>query len=61
VVVIAANVPYQDLISSVLIIQRLEQYDYAGATVIGTVLLLISLVVLLIINLLQVWGRRYEF
>jgi sulfate/thiosulfate transport system permease protein len=61
VVIIAANVPYQDLISSVLIIQRLEQYDYAGATVIGTVLLMISLLVLLVINLLQVWGRRYEF
>jgi sulfate/thiosulfate transport system permease protein len=61
VVIIAANVPYQDLISSVLIIQRLEQYDYAGATVIGTVLLVIALVVLLVINLLQVWGRRYEF
>lgn len=60
IVIIAANVPYQDLISSVLIIQRLEQYDYSGATVIGTVLLLISLVILLLINLLQAWGKRYE-
>lgn len=60
IVIIAANVPFQDLISSVLIIQRLEQYDYAGATVIGTVLLLISLVILLLINLLQAWGRRYD-
>ncbi|MBD1927023.1 sulfate ABC transporter permease subunit CysT [Trichocoleus sp. FACHB-90] len=60
IVIVAANVPFKDLISSVLIIQRLEQYDYAGATVIGTVLLGISLLVLVAINLLQAWGRRYE-
>lgn len=60
VVIIAANIPFKDLIASVLIIQRLEQYDYSGATVIGTVLLAISLLVLLIINLLQAWGRRYD-
>lgn len=60
VVIVASNVPFKDLIASVLIIQRLEQYDYSGATVIGTVLLLISLFILLIINVLQAWGRRYE-
>jgi len=60
VVIVAANVPFKDLIASVLIIQRLEQYDYSGATVIGTVLLGISLLILLAINLLQAWGRRYE-
>jgi sulfate/thiosulfate transport system permease protein len=60
VVIVASNVPFKDLIASVLIIQRLEQYDYSGATVIGTVLLLISLLILLGINLLQAWGRRYE-
>lgn len=60
VVIVASNVPFKDLIASVLIIQRLEQYDYSGATVIGTVLLLISLAILLAINLLQAWGRRYE-
>lgn len=59
VVIVASNVPYKDLIASVLIIQRLEQYDYSGATVIGTVLLAISLLILLAINLLQSWGRRY--
>jgi sulfate/thiosulfate transport system permease protein len=37
----------------------LEAYDYGGATVIGTVLLLISLLMLVVINLLQQWGRRY--
>ena len=60
VVIVAANVPFKDLIASVLIIQRLEQYDYSGATVIGTVLLAISLLVLLVINLIQAWGRRYD-
>jgi sulfate transport system permease protein len=59
-VIIAGNIPYQDLIAPVLIFQRLEQYDYAGATVIGTVLLVISLLMLVLINLLQAWGRRYD-
>jgi sulfate/thiosulfate transport system permease protein len=59
-VIVAANLPYQDLIAPVLIFQRLEQYDYTGATVIGTVLLLISLAILIAINLLQAWRRRYE-
>ncbi len=59
-VIISSNTPYQDLIAPVLIFQRLEQYDYAGATVIGTVLLIISLVLLLAINFLQGWARRYE-
>lgn len=60
VVIVSANIPYKDLIAAVLIFQRLEQYDYAGATVIGTVLLAISLLVLFAINLFQSWGRRYE-
>lgn len=59
-VIVAANIPFQDLIAPVLIFQRLEQYDYAGATVIGTVLLIISLIMLLAINILQAWGRRYD-
>ncbi|AKG24029.1 sulfate ABC transporter permease subunit CysT [Calothrix sp. 336/3] len=59
-VIIASNTPFKDLIAPVLIFQRLEQYDYSGATVIGMVLLLISLVLLLAINLLQAWGKRYD-
>lgn len=59
VVVIASNIPFQDLIAPVLIFQRLEEYDYVGATVIGTVLLLISLILLLLINFLQQWGSSY--
>jgi sulfate/thiosulfate transport system permease protein len=59
VVIVAANMPFKDLIAPVLVFQKLEQYDYVGATTIGTVLLLVSLVLLLIINLLQQWSRRY--
>ncbi|MBW4646800.1 MAG: sulfate ABC transporter permease subunit CysT [Goleter apudmare HA4340-LM2] len=59
-VIISSNTPFQDLIAPVLIFQRLEQYDYSGATVIGVVLLAISLVLLLAINLLQAWSRRYD-
>lgn len=59
IVIVASNIPFSDLIAPVLIFQRLEQYDFSGATVIGVVLLLISLVMLLAINLLQAWGRRY--
>lgn len=59
-VIVASNTPFRDLIAPVLIFQRLEQYDYAGATVIGIVLLAISLLMLLGLNLLQAWGRRYD-
>lgn len=59
-VIISSNTPFEDLIAPVLIFQRLEQYDYSGATVIGVVMLLISLILLLAINLLQAWGRRYD-
>lgn len=60
VVIIAAGVAFQDLIAPVLVFQRLEQYDYTGATIIGTVLLLISLSMILVVNALQAWERRYE-
>jgi sulfate/thiosulfate transport system permease protein len=59
VVMVAANMPFKDLIAPVLVFQKLEQYDYVGATTIGTVLLLVSLVLLVIINLLQQWSMRY--
>lgn len=60
VVIIASNIPFKDLIAPILVFQQLEQYNYAGATVVGTVLLMISLLALLGINLLQAWGRRYD-
>jgi sulfate/thiosulfate transport system permease protein len=58
-VMISSNTPFKDLIAPVLIFQRLEQYDIFGATVIGAVMLIISLIMLLGINLLQAWGRHY--
>ncbi|MFM7600244.1 MAG: sulfate ABC transporter permease subunit CysT [Pseudanabaena sp.] len=58
-VIIASNTPFRDLITPVLIFQRLEQYDYVGATVIGVVMLAISFVSLLAINLLQAWSKKY--
>jgi sulfate/thiosulfate transport system permease protein len=60
IVMVSANKPFQDLIAAVLIWQRLENYDIVGATAIGTVLLMISLVLLLVINWLQAWGQRYR-
>ncbi|MBE9032464.1 sulfate ABC transporter permease subunit CysT [filamentous cyanobacterium LEGE 11480] len=58
-VMVASNTPFKDLVAPVLIFQRLEQYDVVGATVIGCVLLMISLTLLISINLLQAWGKRY--
>ncbi|NJM66567.1 MAG: sulfate ABC transporter permease subunit CysT [Acaryochloris sp. RU_4_1] len=59
VIIISSSIPFRDLIAPVLVFQRLEEYDYAGAAVIGTVLLLTSLLLLFVINALQQWGRRY--
>ena len=60
VVMISSNVPFKDLITPTLIVQKLEEYDINGATVVGTVMLLFALVSLLVINLIQVWGQRYQ-
>jgi sulfate transport system permease protein len=60
VVMISSNVPFRDLITPTLIIQKLEEYDFNAATVIGTVMLLFALVSLLIINRIQIWGQRYQ-
>lgn len=58
IVIISSNFPFKDLITSVLIFQSLEQYDYIGATVIGTVALGISLILLLSINFFQSWNQK---
>jgi len=57
VIFIAGNLPMVSEIAPLLIVIKLEQYDYAGATAIGTVMLLASFVLLLLINLLQHWSR----
>ena len=58
VIFIAGNLPMVSEIAPLLIIIKLEQYDYAGATAIASVVLFAGFVLLLLINLLQRWGRR---
>jgi sulfate transport system permease protein len=56
VVFISGNMPMRTEITPLLIITKLEQYDYAGATAIAVVMLVVSFVMLLSINLLQAWS-----
>lgn len=58
VVFIAGNMPMVSEIAPLVIISKLEQYDYAGATALAVVMLLASFAMLLAINLLQGWMRR---
>lgn len=59
VIFIAGNMPMVSEITSLLIITKLEQFNYSGATAIASVMLAASFVLLLTINLLQRWSRRY--
>ncbi|MFP5112492.1 sulfate ABC transporter permease subunit CysT [Bacillaceae bacterium C204] len=58
VVFIAGNMPMRTEITPLLIMTKLEQYDYAGATAIAAVMLIFSFTILLIINVLQWWTNR---
>ncbi len=58
VIFIAGNLPMKTEITPLLIVIRLEQFDYRGAAALGVVMLALSFVVLLTINLLQAWNRR---
>lgn len=58
VIFIAGNLPNVSEIAPLLIVIRLEEYDYAAATGIAAIMLLISFSMLLVINLLQSWSRR---
>ena len=58
VIFIAGNLPMVSEITPLLIVTKLEQYDYRGATAIAVVMLVISFLLLLLINLLQWWSRR---
>jgi sulfate transport system permease protein len=60
VVFISGNLPLRTEITPLLIITKLEQYDYAGATAIAVVMLVVSFLMLLAINLLQARSRRYQ-
>ena len=59
VIFIAGNMPMRTEITPLLIVTKLEQYDYAGATAIAVVMLVASFTLLLIINALQWWSGRY--
>ncbi|MDB5473718.1 MAG: cysT [Devosia sp.] len=58
VIFIAGNIPFVSEIAPLLIVIRLEEFNYAGAAVIATVMLAISFLMLFIINLIQAWSRR---
>lgn len=58
VIFIAGNIPLVSEITPLIIITKLEQYDYTGATAIAVVMLVFSFVMLLLINLLQSWSAR---
>jgi sulfate transport system permease protein len=58
VIFVAGNLPFVSEIAPLLIVIRLEEFDYAGASVIATAMLMASFLILLVINLLQSWHRR---
>jgi sulfate transport system permease protein len=58
VVFISGNMPFKTEIAPLLIMTKLEQFDYAGATAVAVVMLVASFLLLLVINLLQWFGRR---
>jgi sulfate/thiosulfate transport system permease protein len=60
VIFIAGNLPMKTEITPLLIVIKLEQFDYAGAAALGFMMLVLSFVMLLSINLLQTWGRRRQ-
>ncbi|WP_417280128.1 sulfate ABC transporter permease subunit CysT [Celeribacter sp.] len=58
VIFIAGNLPFKTEIAPLLIVIRLEEYNYDAATAIGLAMLLISFAMLLVINIIQIWSRR---
>jgi sulfate transport system permease protein len=60
VVFISGNMPMKTEITTLLIVSKLEEYDYTGATAIALVMLLASFAILLVINAIQWWGGRLD-
>ena len=60
VIFIAGNMPMVSEITPLIIIGKLEQYDYAGATAVAVVMLFFAFIMLLVINGLQAWQRRHS-
>lgn len=60
VIFIAGNLPYVSEIAPLLIVIRLEEFDYPGATAVATAMLIIAFIMLLVINALQAWSNRHK-
>nr|WGO61209.1 permease protein CysT [Aneura pinguis]WGO61295.1 permease protein CysT [Aneura pinguis]WGO61381.1 permease protein CysT [Aneura pinguis] len=60
IVLVASNIPAKDLVISVLLFQRLEQYDYRSAITIAGFVLVISFSALFLINKIQSWGKKFS-
>ncbi len=60
VVFISGNLPLKTEITAVLIMSKLEQYDYIGAAAISIIMLITSFIILLLINLIQWWSTRHQ-
>nr|QYB18331.1 sulfate transport protein [Sphaerocarpos texanus] len=60
IVLIASNIPMKDLVISVLLFQKLEQYDYKTATIIASFVLIISFIALFFINQIQLWKKKFH-
>ncbi len=60
VIFIAGNIPMVSEITPLLIVSKLEQYDYAGATALAVALLVVSFALLLVINALQRWSQAWH-
>ena len=58
VIFIAGNLPMKSEIAPLLIVIKLEEFNYDGATAIGLAMLLISFAMLFFVNLIQIWSRR---
>jgi sulfate transport system permease protein len=58
VIFIASNIPYESEIVPLLIVKKLMQFDYVGASVIGVIMLIAAFVLLLLINFLQTFAKR---
>jgi len=59
VIFIAGNIPMRSEIAPLLIVQKLEEFDYAGAAALGVVMLVFSFLLLVLVALLQRWSRRW--
>jgi len=58
VIFISGNMPYKTEITPLLIVTKLEQYDYAGAAALAVVMLIVSFLMLFVINALQLWSHK---